>query len=170
MNVDLYDVSDHQRKLEELRGRIEDELIAGGWLQMIKDKTRHQTNQRPSCIDHIYVTHYTYVDFVENENISGTDHNLIGAHLKFDSPVFVPQTFKYRNIDGIPENKYEEEFLRGRISEVYRCREVDLGLDILEWKILRPLNKLAPERIITTTEKYAPWMMPELNVLMQLKK
>ena len=163
MNVDLYDISDHQRKLEDLRAKLEDEIIAGGWLQMIKDKTRSQTKQRPSCIDHIYITHYTYVDFVENENISGTDHNLIGAHLRFDSPVFVPQTFKHRNVDGIEENKYEEEFLRGNISEVYKYQEVDLCLDILEWKILRPLNKLAPERQITTTDKYAPWMTAELK-------
>lgn len=163
MNVDLYNVSDHQRKLENLRAKIEEDLIAGGWLQMIKDHTRSQENQRSSCIDHIYVTHYTYIDYVENENISGTDHNLIGANLKFDSPVFIPQTFKFRNIDAIEENKYEDEFIKGHISEVYKCQDVDLCLDILEWKILRPLNKLAPEKMVTTSEKYAPWMTPELK-------
>ena len=162
MNVDLYDISEHQKKLEDLRALIEDQLIAGSWLQMIKDHTRTMKDQRPSCIDHVYITHYTYVDYVENKNVSATDHNLIGVNLKFGSPVFIPQTFKHRNIDGIPEGKYEAEFLRGKISEVYKCNDPDLCLDILEFKILRPLNRLAPEKTITTSQKFAPWMTPDL--------
>ena len=163
MNVDLYNLTDHQKKLEELRYEIEEKLIAGGWLQMIKDPTRSQTGCRDSCIDHIYVTHYTHVDFVENINVSGTDHNLIGAHLQFDSPVFVPKSFPYRNIDGIPEEAFEKEFLNSDISEVYNCHDPDTCLEILEFKIKRVMNRLAPERIITTRPNYAPWMTPDLK-------
>ena len=85
-----------KRAYEANSGLREDNLIAKGWLQCIKDHTRTMKDQRPSCIDHLYVTHYTYIDYIENQNISGTDHNLIGANLKFGSPVFVPQTFKHR--------------------------------------------------------------------------
>ena len=165
MNIDLYNViTDHQKKLDAMRSLIEEKLIAAGWLQMIRDLTRFGSEgQEPSCLDHIYVTHYTFVDCIENENISSTDHNAITAHLQFDKPVFRPQTFSYRPIDKIPEGEYEKEFLRGRIYEVYKCNEPDLCLDILEFKILRPLNKVAPEKLITTRENHAPWMTKRLK-------
>ena len=163
-NVDLYNIySDYQKKWDEMRNLLEDGLIANGWLQMIREVTRSQQGQTSSCLDHIFVTHFTYVESVENENVSGTDHNCVSANLQFDKPVFTPQTFNYRNIDGIQEQAYEDEFLRGKIWEVYKCREVDLCLDILEFKILRPLNKLAPEKQITTRENHAPWMTSDLK-------
>ena len=163
MNVDLYNLTDHQKKLEDLRYEIEEKLIAGGWLQMIKDPTRSQKGCQDSCIDHIYATHYTHVDYVENLNVSGTDHNLVGAHLQFDAPVFVPQSFPYRNIDGIPDDKFEQEFLDSDISEVYNCEDPDLCCEILEFKIKRVMRRLAPERIITTRPNYAPWMNSSLK-------
>ena len=162
-NVDLYNVSDHQKKLIELRSLIEDELIAGGWLQMIKDFTRSQQGQRSSCIDHVFTTHYTFVDYTENQNESGTDHNLVGVHLNFTTPVFKQTSFVYRNINGIKDDHFEREFLRGHIEEVYECREPDLCLQILENKIKRVLNRLAPEKTITTHQNYAPWMTSELK-------
>ena len=164
MNIDLYNVvTDHQKKLDDMRNVIEDEIISDGWLQMIHDITRSQTGQESSCLDHIYITHPTFVENVENVNVSSTDHNIICANLQFEKPVFIPQTFSYRDVEGIEENVYEEEFLRGRIYEVYKCKEVDLCLDILENKILRALNKVAPEKTVTTRENHAPWMTPELK-------
>ena len=164
MNIDLYNVvTDHQKKLDEMRNLVEDGLIADGWLQMIHEITRSQQGQESSCLDHIYVTHYTFVESIENLNVSATDHNVICAHLQFEKPVFVPQTFAFRDIDGIEDNVYEEEFLKGRIYEVYKCQEVDLCLDILENKILRALNKVAPEKMVTTRENHAPWMTSDLK-------
>ena len=165
MNVDLYNLTDYQKRFDTLRYEIEEELIANGWLQLVKDVTRSQTKCRDSCIDHIYTTHHTHVDYIENVNVSGTDHNMIGAHLSLDTPVFVPHTFAHRNIDAIPDGKFEAEFLRGDISEVYNCRDPNLCAEIFEFKIVRTLNKLAPERMITTKPNHAPWMTPDLKKL-----
>ena len=95
-NIDLYNVnSDYQRKWDDMRNLLETELIGQGWLQMVRDITRSQQGQQSSCIDHIFVTHYTYIESIDNENISGTDHNCVSANVQFNKPVFVPQTFSH---------------------------------------------------------------------------
>ena len=48
--------------------------------------------------------------------------------------------------------------------EVYQATDIDTALDILEFKITRALNIVAPMRRVTTRPHYAKWLTPALQI------
>ena len=48
--------------------------------------------------------------------------------------------------------------------EVYQATDINTALDILEFKITRALNIVAPMRRVTTRPHYAKWLTPALQI------
>ena len=92
----------------------------------------------------------------------GTDHNLVGARVSLKKPVFQPQFIRTRRIGDIDVSQFEKEFLQSGLEELYMEPDVDIAVEILEMKIMRVIEKLAPEIGFQTRVNSAPWMNREI--------
>ena len=153
-----------QASLKYIREHVDIGILDNGWTQLITEITRSQRGQESACLDHVYINQEDFVEKVFRENVTGTDHYAVGVKIRLKEPVFVSESFLGRNIDGIPKGAFEFEFCNSRIHEVYRAPNINEALRCLEFKMLRAVNIVAPERQIRTREKYAKWMTPELLI------
>ena len=173
-NVELIPAEDdeHQKDLEPIRQIIEDSILATGWVQLITDPTRRKKSheKESATLDHIYTTHVSHTEDIFNDNTVDTDHNLIGLRIRTDREVFIPRSFLYRNITAIDPATFDLMLQESCLDTFWRSTDVNEALEILEFKIMRVLNKLAPVRRITTTENFAPWHNDELKSMVERKK
>ena len=131
---------------------------------MVTQITRSWRSDTPACLDHIYVNQEDFVEHVFVENTTGTDHYAIGVKIRLLTPVYVSSPFLHRSVDKVDKGEFEQIFCNSRVYEVYKAENVNEALGALEFKILRALNIVAPEKRIRPTEKYAKWMTPELLI------
>ena len=78
-NFDPFPDSDYQRSLENIRTCVNDVILPAGWCQLIKDKTRFESDMKPSLLDHVYVNQVDKTERTWNESFSGYNHNLVGV-------------------------------------------------------------------------------------------
>ena len=154
----------HQRSLNEIRGIMEDQITNRGWEQLVTEVTRTQGADEPAVLDHIYVNQQDFVEHVFNEVVTGSDHYAVGVKIRLHAPIFMAKTFFCRSIKGIKPGEFERVFSTSRIYEVYQAPDINTAMDILEFKIVRTLNIVAPIKRVTPREKYAKWLTPELQV------
>ena len=163
---------EHQKELEPIRQVVEDSILAAGWVQLITDPTRRKKSheKESSVLDHVYTTHVSHTEEVVNCNEIDTDHNLIGLKLRTDREVFTPRSFLYRNITAIDPATFDLMLQESCLDRFWKSTDVNEALEILEFKIMWVLNKLAPVRKITTTENHAPWHNDELKSMVERKR
>ena len=157
-------ITPRQATLKYIREHMETCIVDKGWTQLVTDITRSQRGQESACLDHVYINEEGFVERVFRENVTGTDHYAVGVKIRLKEPVFVSESFLGRNIDKIPKGAFEFEFCNSRIHEVYRAPNINEALRCLEFKMLRAVNIVAPEKQIRTKDNYAKWMTPELQL------
>ena len=131
-------------------------------VQMIHKPTCVQ-GSNSACLDHLYISNTKFVEHVVNNNVCATDHHLIGCKMRTDKPVFIPEEFFTRNIKKVTPEEFHNLWSTSGLHEIFRQPDPDLALDVLEYKIIHVLNKLAPIRKVKTREIYSPWLTSELK-------
>ena len=154
----------HQKSLNDIRDIMEAEITDRGWRQYVQEITRSREGEEPAILDHIYCNQDDFIEHQFLENVTGSDHYAVGAKIRLTAPVFISQTFFCRAIKKIPPGEFENIFCTSRIYEVYRAADVNEALAILEFKIIRALNIVAPMKRVKTREHYAKWLTPELLI------
>ena len=159
----------HQVRLQPLRDIVHDKIISRGWAQKIRDKTRYQKSQTPSCLDHLYCRLGSPVSNVSNDDVISYDHHCIGFHyslgIRLDNPVYVER----RDIAGIVENEFIYYFL-ATIHEVYLEPDINEALSRFCHKVIYALDMTAPVMIIKIKNKnHAEWMTTELRLMMTMR-
>ena len=162
MNFDPIAFSAYQKKFEFLREMVRSEITDRGWTQLIDKPTRFQKNNKPSCIDHIYVNNNKSTIRTWNDGIIGQDHNCIGIKLKTDGKVFKSETIRVRPLKDLTVDTFKDEWETGHPEEILQERkDPDVALERLEHKIVRVLEHVCPEKVIKTKPNYSPWYTRE---------
>ena len=171
----LEERTQHQKNLEPLREITEDLILSHGWYQLIKNVTRTQkmtingkTTIQSSLLDHIYIQEPNVVKDISNENVTGFDHNSIGLTVMMTKAPVKPKILELRKIASIPPDAFEREYFQC-LGPVYRARDVNKAVELLEFAINRALDIVAPLKKIQTRINYAPWMTEEILSKLKLR-
>ena len=154
----------HQQSLEPIRNSVMDNVVLRGWKQFITNNTRHQGDQQPACLDHIYYNDPGKVKFHVNKPYAGDDHNTVGIVIK--TKRFIPpgSSFTSRCWNTVNFNwarylvRYSSNF-----HEIFAYKDPDSILDCLEGKLWEVMETVAPEQNITIKPGTAPWMTSYLE-------
>ena len=102
----------YQRQFDYIRNTILDNFLLDGWVQLVQDETRFQTNDHPSLLDHVYVTDVSYVELVFNSPVIDSDHHAVGVRLRHDGQVNYKKIITKRDTEGIDSKDFERLFLQ----------------------------------------------------------
>ena len=157
----LYSDTHHYRRLEPLKKQFVESLANNGMVQLIKESTRDVGGK--AILDHVYISNPKFLEHVINHNTVATDHSCVGLKIRSDKPVFQSEVFYTRNINKVTEDDFAEVWFESNPREIFKEPDPDRALAILEFKITRVLNILAPVRKVKTRENYSPWLTESLK-------
>ena len=109
----------HNKNMTVMKELIEDEILSGGWSQLVKDMTRIQklsTRTGPvvqqSLLDHLYAREVDSISHIVTKNVTGYDHATIGCRLYFHKPPIKVKVIEMRKIYKVGDGEFQEAFLR----------------------------------------------------------
>ena len=165
MNFDfLGNYTTHSLGLEPIRNSVMENVVMRGWKQYIKKPTRHQGDQVPSCLDHVYFNCPDRVKYAVNKAYTGGDHNCTGIVIKTGR--FIPQSgsFKSRCWGSVNWNwgrylvRYSDRFYK-----IFQYKDPNDIVDFLEEELHCIMDNIAPERNIHIKPGAAKWMTSYLE-------
>ena len=165
MNFDFIGNSTpHQATLEPIRTSVWENIIMKGWKQMISKPTRHQGNQHPSCLDHVYYNNVENVKYALNKPYTCGDHNCVGIMVKTSKFIPVNEVIKSRCLSKT-DWTWARYLVRysGNFYKTFSYRDPNDILDFLEEEVMEIQDKVAPERLVTIKTGKAAWMTSELE-------
>ena len=169
-NFDFLSSSGHQRQLNPLRELTKQQILSTGWYQLINENTRYQKNNIPSCLDHLYARSVGEITTVLNRNITGYDHNMIGASINISKHFVHPTIIYYRDINNVNVEDFAHMFHSTNLYEIYDTVDVDEAVERLTHKIKTVLDIVAPlkrKSIPRTTS--VPWMTSDIKARIQFR-
>ena len=164
----LRDDTDHQRKLGNMKAMLQDALGELGYLQIIKEDTRHQ-GEHKGLLDHIYTKSLKFVERIYNRNVHGHDHNAIGVRVRQDKPVFRSEVVTTRDLDGAEVDDFERAWHQSNPQEIFASDDIEKQIEVFEYKVLHSMDIVAPEKKFNTRENYAPWVDKQLKAKMNVR-
>ena len=87
--------------------------------------------------------------------------------LKLKGKVFRQETITYRQLKEITVNDFKEAWEEGIPDDIFLEKDPTIALEILEYKIHRALDQIAPEITIRTKPNYSPWFKSEHRKLVE---
>ena len=178
--------SPYQRQFQEMRDLVEENFLLDGWSQLVQDCTRHQRNNIPSLLDHVYSNDLSFFDRVYNLSIIDSDHNCIGVRLRHDGQVHYSKIIEKRDYEGINDEEFERIFLtshswnifvdaegKERIKhlwDIYLEQDIDEALAKFNQRVNSAMDRLAPKKSITIRKKFSPWITSEIKDQLQVRK
>ena len=164
MNFDYMDGGGSQRQLKNIRSMVMDDVISDGWYQLVRENTRYQNQQKPSCLDHIYTRSVADIKTVLNSNQTGYDHNFVGLDINLSKRILHPQVYYTRDIEGIAINDFTNCFLTLDLAGIMEAQHVDDAVELLTHNINVTLNHLAPlKKRFSRMKTSADWLTPQLR-------
>ena len=167
--------SPHQASLEPIRQSAMDNIVLRGWPQLITKTTRHQGNQIPSCLDHIYMNFPDQVKYTVNKPYNGSDHNCVGVVMK--TRKFIQQGEDIISRCWSKVNWSWGKYLVKYSSVFYKTfalKNPDEILDSIEVELRTVMDTIAPEQIIKVKPGSQRWMtakiLKKLDIRDNLKK
>ena len=124
-------------------------------------------NHEPSLIDHLYTNKPRWISQVINRNMTGRDHNAIGARCNIEKEVFVGKTFSVRKIDKVCPITFARIFASTNPAEIMTKTDLDEAVQAWEDRVTWTLNQVAPLQKITIKENYCPWLDKRKNPELQ---
>ena len=164
MNFHYWGMEGSQKSLKPVREKVLEDVISNGWMQLVRENTRYQSNQIPSCLDHIYSRSTSDIVSIKNFNETGYDHNCIGVSINISKKIVHPNKIEYRDIEGIALGDFERLFNDNDLLGIVRSQDASEAAELLTHAINTTLNVLAP--IKTRVMKFktsAHWMTKELK-------
>ena len=102
-----------------------------------------------------------------NENVTGTDHNMVGLRLKVKGKIFRAETFTFRSLKNVTPEMFQEAWNENVPDDIYLEKDPSEALDLLEYKILLTLEQVAPRKTLTSKANYRPWFTSELKKMVE---
>ena len=162
--------SPYQRQFQEMRDLVEENFLLDGWSQLVQDCTRHQRNNIPSLLDHVYSNDLSFFDRVYNLSIIDSDHNCIGVRLRHDGQVHYSKIIEKRDYEGINDEEFERIFLTSHswnifvdaegnerikhLWDIYLEQDIDEALAKFNQRVNSAMDRLAPKKSITIRKKF----------------
>ena len=104
-------MSDYQRGLDCIRLLVNDDILPSGWRQLIRGVTRTEVREDriiEAQLDHLYINEVDKAVKIFNENVTSTDHNMVGIRLKTVDKIFRQETFQCRSLKRITPEQFNE--------------------------------------------------------------
>ena len=164
MNFHYWGSEGSQRQLKPIRDLVLEEVVSNGWFQLVREETRYQGNNIPSCLDHIYSRSTSDLMSVKNFNETGYDHNCIGAFINVSKREIFPDKTTYRDITGIALGDFVNSFNDIDLAGLHQSQDASEAAEILTHSINVVLNKLAPVKTrVMKLKTSAHWMSPDIR-------
>ena len=154
----------HQAALEPLRSSVLDHIVLRGWGQLVKGTTRHQGNQKPSCLDHIYMNFPNQIKYTVNKPYCGSDHNCVGVVIKTKRFIPVGQDIVSRCWDSVNWSwgKYLIKY-SGVLYKAFAYIDPNDILDTIEVEVRTVMDIFAPEKLIRIRPGSQRWMTTKVR-------
>ena len=154
----------HQQSLEPIRNSVIDNICLRGWKQFITGNTRHQGDQQPACLDHVYYNDVSQVKFHVNKPYTSDDHNTVGIVVR--TKRFIPPGASFKSRCWSKTNWNWARYLvrySSNFHEIFSYKDPDSILDCLEGKLWDVMETVAPEQNVTIKPGTAKWMTSYLE-------
>ena len=161
----------HQASLEPIRSSVMDNIVFRGWVQLIDKNTRHQgENQKPSCLDHIYMNFPDQVKYSVNKAFGGGDHNCVGVVVK--TKRFIQQGEEFISRCWGKVNWSWGKYLLKYSSVFYKAfsfKDPNEILDSIEVELRTVMDTIAPEQIIKIKPGSQRWMTAKVLKKLEIR-
>ena len=161
-NFDPFPGTEYQRGLEPIRSKVNDIILPAGWRQLVRGPTRHEAEQEPSLLDHIYVNQVDRTERTWNLQCSGYDHNLVGVRFKSKGVIFKSETFEFRDLKRVTPEMFQAAWEATNPGDIFNERDdPSEAVRIWEHKMLVTLEAVAPLQRVVTKPRQSEWFNKE---------
>lgn len=136
-------------------------------IQLINEPTRI-TGRTSTLLDPIFVSNNELVNSFGTfsvENLS--DHNMVFCDLKLDEVRIKPKFVTYRCFKEFDYNLFLYDLLNLSWFDIVREHNIDRKIELLNNFVISLFDLHAPVRTVRVTKPKAPWLTPNLKLIMK---
>ena len=161
LNLDVLKWTRPDHDIEPMVDMVKQDVETENFRQLIQGPTHFWPQKASSLIDHIWSNASEKAMNIRNISRAGSDHNVIAARIKLKGEIKAAGEILTRDKSKFVESVFKNELRQTDWSEVFLQSEVNAAYGIMEEKILKTLNKMAPIRKSQIRNKTTPWVSNE---------
>ena len=148
---------------------VKDTIEVLGFQQQITGSTRQMRNQTDSLLDHIWSNCPERTINFFNEIRGSSDHNVIGIDFSLKEIKSGGHNIIKRSWKNFDESKCKTEFKNTDWSDILKVKNVDVATSMLEERIKKIIDRLAPIKTIQPRSHFKNWISQDTKNTMILR-
>ena len=156
-------------KLRPLTDALFDKILPLGVSQLVAGATHLTRGQARSGLDHLYSNKPDKLSSVQTYITGLSDHKLIKVIRFAKSFRQNPRYIRKRTFKNFDTEQFLENLENSNLEEVLACNDDNDATELLEYKISRVLDDMAPIKTIQTRTNYVPWLSEDAKKIQKEK-
>ena len=158
LNLDYQKWNSPDSSQEEMVLLTQHEIESTGFVQVIDQITRSQSNQNDSLIDHVWINHPSKLLSHINMVRASSDHNVIGVNVTLKEPKTGGNNTIKRSWKNFKETRFVEKLKSIDWEPLYGMSDPEIANTFFEETLDEILESEAPMGVIQERVHYSNWL------------